>query len=291
MKLPRLAPHRLRRLLVQSLMGLGWAASAVSGPLSDLQAQDPVSSRRSANVSMSRTAPPATINLDEVVDASVEPARLPPLAAESTGEPLPATGHEMGGPPQGWVERDEYGRSVSYWRPGIKLRMQECYWGYPEEFCERPFGMYNRAAYDACIGNGLGDYLVLYDYDFYDGHTGPSSQLNYAGLVRLQRIVKMLKGQNRQSIVVVENLPTDVRLSRERQQVVALQLAQAGVNREAAKVLLGRPRRGLTGEQALLVHREFIRMASPAGGAAPEVPMAGTVMNGGGQATSGMQAR
>ncbi len=291
MKSSRHARRCLPRLAAQTLAGLGLAATWAGGLWTELPAQEPVSSRRSANVSLSRSAPPATIQVDELVDASVEPARLPPVAAESAFEPLPATGQELPVPPGGWVDRDEFGRPVGNVRPGIKLRLQECYWGYPEEFCERPFGMYNRASYDATIGNGLGDYLVMYDYDFYDGHAGPASQLNYAGLVRLQRIVKLLKGQTRQSIVVIENLPTDPRLSRERQQVVALQLAQAGVNQEAAKVMLGRPRRGLSGEQALLIHREFLRMASPLGAAAAGASSNNSSNSNTGGATSGLMAR
>jgi hypothetical protein len=159
--------------------------------------------------------------------------------------------------------------------------MQDCYWGYPEEFCERPFGMYNHAALDAMIGNGLGDYLILYQYDFHDGSQGVASQLNYAGITRLQRIVRMLRGNPRSSIVVVETIPGELRLSRARQQEVAAQLVRMGVDERTATVMLGRPRRGLLGDEAVGNYRNMINLSNSQGNSAG--------MGGGGGGMGGVQ--
>ncbi|MFO0902874.1 MAG: hypothetical protein U0939_07735 [Pirellulales bacterium] len=261
----------LRMLSQAGLTGACFALAA-TGMSTWSVAQDTQSSRRNAAnatpVSTARQDQPAPLAppapplemLDEV------PARLPPVQYEMlpVGPPnVPGAGPEE--MPVYEDVRDVYGRPMNVGRHGIKYALQDCYWGFPEYFEERPLNLYNQRAFAAMIGNGQGDFLVLYEYDFHDGKTGNPSQLNEAGYARLQRIVRMVKGQPRTSAVVVEALPGQERLNRERQQEVAAMLARFGVSERSALVSLGKPRRGLLGDEASPVYRNMINMSASQG--------------------------
>lgn len=225
-----------------------------------------VSSRRSAAPSIPRLPIPAGRMVSDNQRIVSEPARLavpsrlPPVQGEGVAEDLASQGNDVQAyeiPP-----RDEYGRAEYVAARGWKYRLQSCYWGFPEYFCERPFGAAQQVALDAMIGNGLGDYLILYQYDFHDGSAAPASELNHAGLVRLERIVRLLRGQAKRTTVVVEFIPGEQRLGQARVEYVAERLAEMGVDDKTTTVALGIPRRGLAGEEALINHQNMLRSAS-----------------------------
>ena len=260
--------------------------------------QELVSSRRSAGqMPPQSSVPMANLIEDESNGDDRAPARLPPLQNESLYENLPPQPDGFNGDPAMLDGQGAYGQPTHGWVHGLKRRLQDCYWGYPEEFCERPYGMYNHAALDAMIGNGLGDFLILYQFDFHDGSQAAASQLNHAGITRLHRIVRLLRGNPRSSIVVVENIPGELRLSRARQQEVAAQLARLGVDERSASVMLGRPRRGLIGDEAVANYRNLIYMSNARGAGMTGAGNGGSSGNlgisggGGNQGGNGSQSR
>ena len=253
-------------ILVARLGLVGVCLIGGSVPATSARGQEPVSSRRSGSQMPPQIPVPIAQLIEDEPDANdPTPTRLPSTQADALSEnfsPQPAGEYVDPAMSEGRVAD---GRPVNLHGYGLKRRMQDCYWGYPEEFCERPFGISNRAAYYTMIGNGLGDYLILYQYDFHDGSQGVASQLNDAGITRLQRIVRMLHGNPRSSIVVVENIPGELRLSRARQQEVAAQLARMGIDERTAAVMLGRPRRGLLGDEAIGNYRNMINLSNSQG--------------------------
>jgi hypothetical protein len=76
--------------------------------------------------------------------------------------------------------------------PSFKAKMQYKYWGYPEEFDERPFGTYVRAAMDAHIQNGIAAQLALYRFDFQDVTTAYPGTLTPRGELQLRKIAQKL---------------------------------------------------------------------------------------------------
>ncbi len=93
--------------------------------------------------------------------------------------------------------------------------MQDKYWGYPEEFCERPYGSYVQSALDHQIANGLRDQQTLYDYDFNGTQLSPRGRLQLqkiaqrmqviAGPVRIEATHNEQRDQSRQ-LAVIERL-------------------------------------------------------------------------------------
>lgn len=262
------------RLLSQAGLVGACFSLATSLPTSS-DAQEPLSSRRLATTaSMTKQVPqaeapngaPVVPPVPDVEFPLEVPARLPPVQYEMLPAlPPPPPGEGPNGPVFEDA-RDVYGRPVNVGQYGLKYRLQNCYWGFPEYFEERPLNMYNQRAYSNMIGNGQGDFLVLYQYDFCDGSNGPANQLNDAGYARVARIIRMVKGQPRTSSVVVESVPGAEALSRARQQQVAAILAQQGVSERSAVVSLGKPRRGLLGDEAVPVYRNLINLSTSQGG-------------------------
>lgn len=109
-----------------------------------------------------------------------------------------------------------------------KARLQCSYWGYPEYFCEPPFGSKARAYFHTQIQNGLAQQLAVYNYDFFPIDSGHGDQLKPRGVhevAKVARIAKML--QNEYSVVTVE--PSgDAGLDEARRAAVFEHLSQMG---------------------------------------------------------------
>jgi hypothetical protein len=132
----------------------------------------------------------------------------------------------------------------------MKPCLQASHWGYPEYFCERPFGSCNLQATQTMIANGLRDQMVLYEYDF--GFGDDTGTLKDRGVVQLEKMIKRIP------IVgcpVVIQSSGNAQLDAERQLHVLDTLAKLGMELEPEMVVVGRPGvRGLNGEEAQYIY-------------------------------------
>lgn len=131
-----------------------------------------------------------------------------------------------------------FGRWKTYWRTTLKPRMQSTHWGYAPLFYESPFGSQLEAHLSAQVHNGICDRMVLYQYDFFDGFSGPPEQLNSRGLEELDRIAGFMAGVDHP--IVVER-SGDGRLDEMRRMAVFDRLRQTGRGLADDCVVVGRP--------------------------------------------------
>jgi hypothetical protein len=181
-----------------------------------------------------------------------EPKRVAPPTVVAAPELSPYAASNHSGS-YGFIDRDcrnsQYGRCR---HNGFKSAMQDCHWGYPEEFIERPFGGPVRKVLNTQIASGLAAQLVLYRFDF-DG-----DRLSPGGMRHAWRISD--KMQLVTAPVIVE--PTGNRaldLARRDQVIVFLQqVAQIPIVPD--NVVIGYPPvNGLDGDEAIAIQQAVIR--------------------------------
>lgn len=125
----------------------------------------------------------------------------------------------------------------------FKRNCQARHWGYPEYFCERPFGSCNRGVVCKMIANGLRDQMVLYDYDF--GFGDEADQLKERGLLQLQKLAGRFHIAQTPLLIQASD---DPQLDNKRQAHVMAALSAMGLEMSADMVVVARPRiRGLDG--------------------------------------------
>lgn len=109
-----------------------------------------------------------------------------------------------------------------------KERAQCSHWGYPEYFCEPPYGVKTRAFLHTQVHNGLVRQLALYNYDFLPLDTGDGAELKPRGLHEIARIAQQAQMlQDPYAVVTIE--PTgDLDLDAARRTVVFDELARFG---------------------------------------------------------------
>lgn len=152
----------------------------------------------------------------------------------------------------------------SHWKPCL----QESHWGYPENFCERPYGSYLRYNLNAQIANGLVQQQVLYEYDFADGSANLTGRGHYQLLKMMQRMQThpFLLEQPAQVIVQQSRNKT---LDQARQQAVVRAARELGFPLEADQVLVSRQHpRALDSYDAQDVYDSLRRITTSAGAAA-----------------------
>jgi hypothetical protein len=121
------------------------------------------------------------------------------------------------------------------WNHHTKPWLQATHWGYPEYFCERPFGTYARHAAHAQIANGLSDQQVLYHYDFLPGRD--EALLSPRGLYELEKIVRRMQFVPVPILVQQSDRPD---LDDARRRNVLSALADMNVPAEPEMVVVGR---------------------------------------------------
>lgn len=135
-----------------------------------------------------------------------------------------------------------------------KRNCQAKYWGYPEYFCERPFGSCNYQVTCKMIANGLRDQMVLYEYDF--GYGEDAWKLKERGLIQLQKLASRL--QCVPSPLVIQ-ASSDPQLDSQRQAHVLAALSELGLEMSADMVVIDRPGvRGMDGVEALPTYRNLL---------------------------------
>jgi hypothetical protein len=219
-----------------------------------------------------RSAPPA-------------PLRLPPISVERESPSV------MKGPTPQPAEAMYSESAPSRWHR-FKSQAQYDFWGYPQYFCERPFGLPNQMAYQSMVDNAREDLLVFHQYDFHDGHVESAASLNAAGLRRVERVAALVARQTGGSTVIVEFVPDQPRLSEARREEVAAQLGRFGLHEPTVRVGVGRARRGLTGREAEGIQRTYDRMTGATGlsGASSAAGGASGMGGAGGGLNSGMNS-
>lgn len=105
----------------------------------------------------------------------------------------------------------------NYW----KYSLQESHWGYPEEFCEKPFGYWVYAHARTQVANGEAARMVLHHMDFEQC----SDELTVRGRQQLAKIAYMLPRNF--FPIVIEHTPYDPTLAVRRRARV-LEVLQAG---------------------------------------------------------------
>jgi len=141
---------------------------------------------------------------------------------------------------------------------GAKAALQESHWGYPEQFCVRPFGSYMRAAVVAQVHNGIADQLVLYQSDFVAPDGQPGAELNAQGRWRLERIAALIPLTI--CPLVIESCEPYSTLDAARRLHVAAALRQGCGDFPEERIVVGRPRaRGLRAQEAVLIQQNVLQ--------------------------------
>ncbi len=169
--------------------------------------------------------------------------------------------------------------------------MQACMWGYPEEFCAPPMGHFVKSLFRTMVANGEIAQMVLYRYDFVDGH----EILNLRGRDQLVKIANAVCTIN--APIIIERTPEHPELAEMRRQAVLNVLLQNGVPVTPERIVIGVPiPNGLSGvEAALLAGRSLENMriqATPippvgSGGGAFGSSISGSGSSGGASGGSG----
>jgi hypothetical protein len=158
----------------------------------------------------------------------------------------------------------------------LKLRLQESYWGYPEEFCELPLGARLYAHLNTQVANGMAAQMVLYRYDFCDGIWNDAAKLNQHGRKRLKQMVRMLQCDLHP--ILVEDIPEEPGLSAARRDHVLKSIAELGFTVPEEWVVVGEPQSaGLSGEEAIIVYQQML--APPPPSSSGEGPGMGALQN------------
>ena len=138
---------------------------------------------------------------------------------------------------------------------------QEQFWGYPEEFCEPPLGIFMEAHRDIQIQNAVPGKMVLYRYDF----VPDTGDLNTRGKRQLAKIATLIP-QN-QYPVIIEQTDNAPALNAARYMAVMQELALTQIPIVPERVVVGvSPTIGLRGNDAAIIHQNLGRQTQ-AGGA------------------------
>lgn len=142
-------------------------------------------------------------------------------------------------------------RPDGYWNTVTKPKLQESHWGYCDQFCERPFGIAVSGHFQRQVINGLGQQMMLYEYDF----TGPDSdRLSPRGRYQLEKIV-MRSQQGLGPVQVAATYDNDG-LDDARRASVERELRKLGVAGGANQVVVRRaPTPSFNGYEAMSIQR------------------------------------
>ena len=145
-----------------------------------------------------------------------------------------------------------YRRFTHWYQNRFQPFMVDTHWGYPQFFCERPFGLYNNMAVHAHINQAAIDQLVLYHYDF-EEH---SARLRLRGHKQLENLAEKAEWLG-QPLIIQET--ADRQLDERRKAEVVNRLVEMGVSQDVAgnRVHIGVPTTfGLARGAGLGMHSE-----------------------------------
>jgi hypothetical protein len=140
-----------------------------------------------------------------------------------------------------------------------KRHLQDAFIGYPEEFERPPVGAVMHAPFATAIRNGEATSMTLYQYDFEPG----SAVLNVRGRDRLGDIAKQLPAT---FYPVLIERSSGSALDEARRKSIVGALATGPFPIPIERVIVGPAvTRGMSGEEALLIHQGTVSRASLGG--------------------------
>jgi len=149
-----------------------------------------------------------------------------------------------------------------------KCRAQCRAWGYPEEFCERPFGSYVRFHLHRQVANGLADQMAVYHFDFFDTDTDQADQLKPRGVRQVNEVANLATMLCDEHFVVTIEATGDSELDHRRRIQVFEKLTELGAPVALDQVVTGRPAAvGLDGLEAFEIYQNQLQQTKQQGGA------------------------
>jgi hypothetical protein len=149
-----------------------------------------------------------------------------------------------------------------------KRRAQCRAWGYPSEFCERPFGTYVRSHLHRQVANGLADQMVIYHFDFFDTDTDQADQLKPRGVRQVNEVAKLATMLSDEYVIVTIEATGDSELDHRRRIQVFERLTELGSPVALDQVVTGRPAAvGLDGLEAFEIYQKQLQQTKQQGGA------------------------
>jgi hypothetical protein len=142
------------------------------------------------------------------------------------------------------------------------LSLQPRLWGYPEEFGAPPLGHFVKSHFRTMVANGEIAQMVLYRYDFVDGH----EFLNLHGRDQLVKIANAVSTIH--APIIIERTPDCPQLAELRRQAILNVLVQNGVPITPERIVVGVPiPHGMSGVEAALLEgrslENLYRQATP----------------------------
>jgi hypothetical protein len=242
-----------RLLAFAPLLGMLGLARAQDAPRVDKNSK-PQTARRTALV-----ASPKSLNTQGVQAEAVSPVPAEPVDPTLVEPPHnPAASSVPAGDCPECDSSEDLGPVRRHWVYKTKPRLQYTHWGYPEEFCHRPFGSYMRMAVDAQISSGYRAQLVLYHYDFAVVNGVHTDQLNDKGRTRLARFGEIMSVTPYSLVIEVDNQRDALNEARRKAVTTQLQAQFDFIVDE--RVVIGLPpTRGLSADEANAIQQSLIR--------------------------------
>ena len=142
----------------------------------------------------------------------------------------------------------------------FKRRAQCRAWGYPQEFCERPFGSYVRSHLHRQVANGLADQMAIYHFDFFDTDTDQADQLKPRGVRQVNEVANLATMLCDEHFVVTIEATGDSELDHRRRIEVFEKLTELGAPVALDQVVTGRPAAvGLDGLEAFQIYQNQLQ--------------------------------
>jgi hypothetical protein len=216
---------------------------------------------------------------------STQPAPLPGDAFAPREElPRPGVGDISPAGPVG-----QQGANDASSCPAPQKRCGHCGCRRSAECGQVPFGAALNAHLNAQICNGLAARMVLYHYDFCDAAGADAGQLNEHGMARLADIARMFPRSCFHPILI-ERSSCNAALDAARREYVVRMLGQMNASVPDALVVVGKPATpGLSGQEAVLLHKNLIEQTKAAATAASAAGggVLGGASSGSGQTSGG----
>lgn len=166
------------------------------------------------------------------------------------------------------------------WHAQWKRKLQAKGWGYPERFCDPPFGAASRKVWDRQIELGQIERLTLYRIDFYNDPPELSHRLNHHGITKLVRM-----GADAELAVQTLKIESDPRhpsLDLRRRESVLAWAVERGWELPEEQIVFTRSVPYIESQEASSIYQRMINRsiggqgaASGAGGAMNVAPSAG----------------
>jgi hypothetical protein len=178
------------------------------------------------------------------------------------------------------------------WQSQWKRKLQAKGWGYPERFCDPPFGAASRKVWDRQIELGQIERLTLYRIDFYNDSPELAHRLNQYGISKMVRMGA--DADLAAQTLKIESDPRHPSLDLRRRESVRAWAIERGWDLPEEQIVFTRSVNYLDAQEASSIYQRMINRnaggmgaASGAGGAMNVAPSAGVSTGAGSGGTAG----